>query len=348
MAERTPPLHLQNATTHTAAGDRALIHSMFNGREGVSGSADLAVTQNGTPNMSVNIASGRAVVFGDDSTDQQLYHIWNDATVNKTISAADPTNPRRDLVIAEVRDTLFGGAANDWRLRVVTGTPAASPADPSVPNTALVLARVAVAAGATSVTNANITDLRARAGTVGVSDVICTSTTRPASPFVGMKIYETDTAKALVYAGATSGWSPPWNTPWGRAGSATNASFTQAGSGLPTDIPLLSFAVNEVAGRRYRAMAQSDVFSTAIGDGVGLLVMRNAVGLARGLVYTAVAGASLTASAFCEYTATVTQTITWKAAFQRLVGSGTPSAIAVAGVPATLIVEDIGPSANPT
>ena len=159
MTERTPPLNLQNATTHTAAGDRALLFSLYNGKEGLTTTTDLAVTQNGSPNMSVNVAAGRALVLGDDNSDQQLYHVWNDAVVNKTIAAADPTNPRRDLVVAEVRDTLYGGAANDWRLRVVTGTPAASPADPATPNNALVLARVAVAAAASSITNANITAL---------------------------------------------------------------------------------------------------------------------------------------------------------------------------------------------
>lgn len=347
MAERTPPLHLQNATTHTAAGDRALIHSMFNGREGVSGSADLAVAQNGTPNMSVNIASGRAVVFGDDSADQQLYHIWNDATVNKTISAADPTNPRRDLVIAEVRDTLFGGAANDWRLSVVTGTPAASPADPSVPNTALVLARVAVAAGATSVTNANITDLRARAGAVGVSDVICTSTTRPASPFVGMKIYETDTAKALVYAGATSGWSPPWNLSWGRQASVVVTADTGSIVGTIVDITGATVSWTAVAGRRYKATFKAEV-SSSVGGDTPVLSLTNASNADYDRVtkpLTSTGGETF--AGVVEITGVSGATVA-KLRGIRAAGSGTLTIGGGATRPCSIIIEDIGPSANPT
>ena len=37
--------------------------------------------------------------------------------------------------------------------------------------------------------------------------IICTSTTRPVTPFEGQEIYETDTGKLLVYY--ASAWSPP-------------------------------------------------------------------------------------------------------------------------------------------
>jgi hypothetical protein len=79
------------------------------------------------------------------------------------LSTADPTNPRRDLVVVRIRDAAYFGATNSWDLFVITGTPAASPVDPTIPSDGsyLLLARVAVAAGATSITNANITDLRA-------------------------------------------------------------------------------------------------------------------------------------------------------------------------------------------
>lgn len=350
MTERVPPLNLQNLSTHTAAGDRALIHSIYGGREGVTGTTDLAVSQNGSPNMSVNVAAGRGVVFGDSTSDQQLYHIWNDATVNKTISAADPTNPRRDLIVAEVRDAQTdGGGNNDWRLRVVTGTPAGSPADPATPNTALVLARVAVAAAATSITNANITDLRPRAGAIASVDVVCTSTTRPTTGlFQGMRIYETDTYATLVYTTATTGWRPPWNIGWGRVGSAVNASFDVTASGsTQTDVPSMSFSVSEVAGRRYRAMAQTDVYSTVAADAVACIIVRNGASVGRALTKLPAALESSAAICFMEYTATVTQSITWKMQFGRFVGTGVAHAIAIGSVPATLVVEDIGPAANP-
>ena len=42
---------------------------------------------------------------------------------------------------------------------------------------------------------------------------VCTSATRPASPYEGQMIYETDTDKVLVWNG--TGWYPNWNTAWG-------------------------------------------------------------------------------------------------------------------------------------
>jgi hypothetical protein len=177
------------------------------GSHGVVSAGDLAVTQNGTPNMSVNVAAGRAFIRGTEtaSLNQGVYSFFNDGTVNLTVAASDPTNPRRDLVVAQVRDSNYAGAANDARLFVVTGTPAASPSDPTIPANCLVLARISVAALSTTVLNAAITDLRTRASSLGGTQV-CTSTTRPsgASLFNGLRIYETDTSRELLYDG--TGW----------------------------------------------------------------------------------------------------------------------------------------------
>ncbi len=176
------------------------------GSHGVVGAGDLAVTQNGTPNMSVNVAAGRAFIRGTEtaSLNQGAYGFFNDGTVNLAVAASDPTNPRRDLVVAQVRDANYSGAANDARLAVITGTAAAVPVDPTVPANCLVLARISVAAGSTSVLNAAITDLRTRASSLGGIQV-CTSTTRPTG-FAGLTIFETDTARPLVHDG--TGWVP--------------------------------------------------------------------------------------------------------------------------------------------
>lgn len=135
---------------------------------GVVRPGHLAVTEkSGTPDLSVDVARGHALITGDSSLAQGVYAFTNDAVVNLAIATADGTNPRRDLVVAQVRDNAEdSGGNNDMRLAVVTGTPGAVPVDPAVPAGCLVLARVAVAAGATSITNANITDLRTQATTM--------------------------------------------------------------------------------------------------------------------------------------------------------------------------------------
>ncbi len=132
---------------------------------GVTSFTALQVTERGAgANMSVDVAAGGAVLDGTEDTHQGHYHLYVDATENLAIAAADATYPRIDLVVAKVADSEYSGATDAGALAVVTGTPAASPAQPSAPANSLVLAAVAVAAGAATVVNANITDLRARFG----------------------------------------------------------------------------------------------------------------------------------------------------------------------------------------
>lgn len=128
-------------------------------------SADLLVTQQPTPTMNVDVAAGSAFVRNDLATHGGTYHVYNDATATVAVAASDPTNPRDDLVVAVVRDSQYFGGTDAWALEVLTGTAAATPADPAIPTDGsyLRLARVRVAAGATSITDANITDLRPRA-----------------------------------------------------------------------------------------------------------------------------------------------------------------------------------------
>lgn len=117
---------------------------------GVNPDPGLTVTQRGAgANMSVDISAGAALVNG-------TFYI-DDATVNKAIAANASGNPRIDTIILN----------KDWsaqtiRLAVVQGTPAGSPVPPSLVQNAGVqwqipLADVAVANGAISITNANLT-----------------------------------------------------------------------------------------------------------------------------------------------------------------------------------------------
>lgn len=215
MAALNPPFVLQ-AGSHPADRFRQLVESLVGGREGVVGAGALAVTEKaGTPNMSVDVAAGSAFVDGTLAAAQGVYHVTNDAVTNLTIAAAHATNARKDLVVAKVEDAAYTGATNAWSLAVVTGTPAASPAEPATPANSLVLALVDVPALDTAIGNAQITDRRPRASALG-APIVCTSTTRPASPTEGMVVYEIDTDRIVVYTGAAwvvklddSGWQIP-------------------------------------------------------------------------------------------------------------------------------------------
>lgn len=178
------PAYVISASSHSAALFRQTLQGLIDGY-GVTDSASLAITQNGTPNMSVNVAAGviycpgtlgatsgfyansnaqTAYGLPSSMTSQGGYAAYNDATVNLTISAADPTNPRIDLVVASIQDAQYSGSNNQPVLQVITGTPAPSPSAPSAPASSVVLAQIAVAANATSIVTANITDERPTLG----------------------------------------------------------------------------------------------------------------------------------------------------------------------------------------
>ncbi len=134
----------------------------------------LAVSQRGAgANMSVDVAIGDAIIQRSDGT--YGHPAWNDAVYNRTIAAADGSNHRRDIVVMYIDygQAPTTGVANNTngvvKIISVPGTAAGSPVDPSNAtiqsavgsgNPYVKLARVRVSAGATSISNSVIDDLR--------------------------------------------------------------------------------------------------------------------------------------------------------------------------------------------
>jgi hypothetical protein len=132
---------------------------------GIIGSSSLAVTANSPVGMSVRVASGWAAIVGTTTSNMGVYTIYNDAIEALTITTADPTNPRIDLICATVRDAYYSGANNDVIFQVIAGTPAGSPSAPALPANSISLATVAVGAAVTQINSGNITDTRTDVGT---------------------------------------------------------------------------------------------------------------------------------------------------------------------------------------
>jgi hypothetical protein len=124
-------------------------------------------------NMSVDVAIGDAIIPRADGT--YGHPAWNDAVYNQVIGTADISNPRRDMIVMYIDygQTPSTGVSNNTngvvKIKSVAGTPAGSPADPSAAaiqssvgsgNPYIILARVRVAAGASSITNSVIDDFR--------------------------------------------------------------------------------------------------------------------------------------------------------------------------------------------
>lgn len=157
MALRTPPSWLQNGS-HPAENDRLTMQGIVSST-GIMGASSLQVTAQGSPNMTVNVAAGWASILSSTSN-AGVYIAYNDATVVLNITAADATNPRKDIVVATVSDAYYSGSTNTVALAVIAGTASASPTPPSTPSNSILLATIAVAANTTTISSGNITDGR--------------------------------------------------------------------------------------------------------------------------------------------------------------------------------------------
>lgn len=158
MAMRTPPSWLQNGS-HPAENDRLTMQALYN-TTGIIGATSLAVTAQGTPNMTVNVAAGWAAIVGTTQSNMGVYVGYNDATTVLTIGTAPATNSRIDLICMTVNDAYYSGATNNVVLQVIAGTAAASPVAPTLPANSISLATVLVGTNVTSINAGNITDTR--------------------------------------------------------------------------------------------------------------------------------------------------------------------------------------------
>jgi hypothetical protein len=170
MTLQTPPSWLQ-AGSYPAQYDRLTAQALW-ATTGIIGSSSLAVSPNSPVGMSVRVASGWAAIVGTTTSNMGVYTIFNDATVALTITTADPTNPRIDLVCATVRDAYYSGANNDVIFQVIAGTPAGSPVAPALPANSISLATITVGAAVTQINSGDITDTRVAATTnLAVGDI---------------------------------------------------------------------------------------------------------------------------------------------------------------------------------
>lgn len=126
----------------------------------------LLVTQNGTPDKSVNVAAGIGYVansgYSAGNGNIRFWPLRVGSTENVTIPDNATGNPRIDRICLKVDTGATPGARGVDAASVVcvTGTAAASPTAPAVPNDHLSLAQIAVANGFSSIVTANITDER--------------------------------------------------------------------------------------------------------------------------------------------------------------------------------------------
>ena len=142
-----------NSVDHDRVYNADQIGDMFKGliSNGVYESVGDAFKVNATTGLTVSIGTGRAIVGAK--------WIENDAVTTLTLSTAHATLPRIDAIVLRRSTTT-----RDVSLIAVEGTPASSPSAPypviDATTYDITLAQIRVAAGATTITQANIYDLR--------------------------------------------------------------------------------------------------------------------------------------------------------------------------------------------
>ena len=151
------------------------------GAAGVGVISGCGVTAQGSPDMTVAIAAG--VVRIADLT-------WVAVTSgNGTITTADATNPRIDLI----------SVSNTGTKTVTAGTAAANPKCPDLPAGNVGLAMVYVPANDTTIATNQITDKRV----ILPPDTIMYGTAFPSSPATGWKVARTDLERAVYFYNGT-------------------------------------------------------------------------------------------------------------------------------------------------
>lgn len=223
-----PPSFLQARTDHTAQEDRLYLQGLLNPIGGVGALSAPLVRAQAVPNMTVIVAKERFFIPGTESTSQGVYHGYNDGDITVTIAASSPTLPRIDIICASVQDAFYSGASNQLVVDKVTGTPNASPTPPAAPANAIIIAQIAVAAAATTVTNANITNnaqpVSAKGGLLPVgSQAIRDALTL----YDGLGVYRMDTNNVEFYNGTSwDTFTPKIAQPVGAVRAYRNAALS--------------------------------------------------------------------------------------------------------------------------
>lgn len=179
--------------------------------------------------LTVTITSGAALVASNAGSGS--YRVVNDANLTRTVTAGSATL-RIDLIIVKVYDT--GVAATSYGdVEVVQGTAGAGvPAMPAGIN--------AVKIAEINVTNSVTTVADKRTWTAAVGGILpCTSTTRPANPYDGFTVWESDTFNYATWSAVGGAWR---TVPTGSTGAWT--AYTPTWGASTTNPTMGSSSIN--------------------------------------------------------------------------------------------------------
>jgi hypothetical protein len=324
---------------------------LLGGRQGVRpGGAQLQVSLGGS---TISVQPGVACVDPGLSTPQGPYWVAIPATETATLTPADATNPRKDIVVARVYDNDEDSSGLRLaRTEYIAGTPAASPSRPATPAGAMRLATIDVPASGGG--SAVVTDERpftvAPGGIVPVraaSDLAAAVAGRYRHR-LDINMLEVDTGSAWVpvgYRGIIA---------WGQRTTASSTT-TAADAGV---LRLDNVALQN--GRQYRIWTSPlHLDSTVVNDEIRARIRINTAGTAlttSGVLPGATVHSRQTDANVSEdkqisvtYTPGANQTVSLLLCVGRIAGTGSVSINnSDAEFTTQLVVEDIGAAVTGT
>jgi hypothetical protein len=178
MAQITPIGWMQNvgatnsaqvmrmSDSFSAKGSSLLGSSYMAGRGGVlrrGSGLNLELAQQGGGTMSVVMEPGMCYVPGTENLAQMGYMVgWDASQVVGPFAAAHATLNRTDVVYTKIRDSFYSGASLDAQVLIATGTAGGAEGSLAGIANALMLGKVTVRAGATSIITTDINNNETR------------------------------------------------------------------------------------------------------------------------------------------------------------------------------------------
>lgn len=170
MAIDSTPWFVGGGATHSPEVARLLAYAATSGAEGVVEPPSLRVTAQSTPNGTVSVRPGAALIQNRYAGgDQQTYVLRNASATAVEIPPTTSAGGRRDLIVARILDPQYEGATPSdptnfqyARLERIGGMPSGFTdiRELNLPYPAIALARVDIPASTATITPGMIIDLR--------------------------------------------------------------------------------------------------------------------------------------------------------------------------------------------
>lgn len=268
MALLLPPSFMQARTDHTAQQDRLNTSGEVSALGGLGYLTVPLVRQQATAALSVLVGRERFYIPGTENVHQGMYHCYNDADVTVALGATvgHASLVRIDMLVAEVRDSFYSTAFNDWQFRIVSGT-AGSGVKPTLPNNAVEVATITMPATSTTILTSYIANTGRVATARGGLYPMFSTDTPIANPYDGMQIWYRDLDQIWAYTGSTFIFVGGKTTrTWENIRSTSNISQDSYSSGSFASLLTIVLPSNALAGK-YKICSQLSLAGSVVAAG---------------------------------------------------------------------------------